>query len=179
MEAFRTSWNPNVKSVTLQGPVQQGTVFRWKSGPSTLTSTLQVLDPPNEIAWTGTTMASRPCTYSGSRPTTAARWRVPRSPGRACWPGCSRATAARPWTRRSVAFCRISRPRPSGGPRRREWAARRHLDGPVPVQLAMLAALAHWGSTVGGPSSAALSRRRRTAPAGEPRHGRRAAWRAS
>jgi len=50
------SWNPNIKSVTLQGPVQQGTVFRWKSGPSTLTSTLQVLDPPNEIAWTGTTM---------------------------------------------------------------------------------------------------------------------------
>ena len=50
------SWNPNVKSVTLQGPVQPGTVFRWKSGPSTLISTLQVLDPPNEIAWTGTTM---------------------------------------------------------------------------------------------------------------------------
>jgi uncharacterized protein YndB with AHSA1/START domain len=79
------SWNPNVKSVTLQGPVQQGTVFRWKSGPSTLTSTLQVVDPPREIAWTGRTMASRPCTCSGSRPTTAARWRVPRSPGRACW----------------------------------------------------------------------------------------------
>ena len=50
------SWNPDVKSVTLQGPVQPGTVFRWKSGPSSLTSTLQVLDPPSEIAWTGTTM---------------------------------------------------------------------------------------------------------------------------
>ena len=24
------SWNPNVKSVALQGPVQPGTVFRWK-----------------------------------------------------------------------------------------------------------------------------------------------------
>jgi uncharacterized protein YndB with AHSA1/START domain len=50
------SWNPDVKSVTLQGPVQPGTVFRWKAGPSSLTSTLQVVDPPREIAWTGTTM---------------------------------------------------------------------------------------------------------------------------
>jgi hypothetical protein len=50
------SWNPDVKSVTLQGPVRPGSVFRWKSGPSSLTSTLQVVDPPREIAWTGTTM---------------------------------------------------------------------------------------------------------------------------
>jgi uncharacterized protein YndB with AHSA1/START domain len=50
------SWNPDVKSVSLEGPVQPGTVFRWKSGPSSLTSTIQVLDPPREIAWTGTTM---------------------------------------------------------------------------------------------------------------------------
>jgi uncharacterized protein YndB with AHSA1/START domain len=50
------SWNPDVKSVQLQGPVQRDTVFRWRSGPSTLTSTLQVVDPPREIAWTGTTM---------------------------------------------------------------------------------------------------------------------------
>jgi hypothetical protein len=50
------SWNPDVKSVTLQGPVEPGTVFRWKSGPSSLISTLQVVDPPHEIAWTGTTM---------------------------------------------------------------------------------------------------------------------------
>jgi uncharacterized protein YndB with AHSA1/START domain len=50
------SWNPDVRSVTLQGPVQPGTSFQWKSGPSTLTSALQVVDPPREIAWTGTTM---------------------------------------------------------------------------------------------------------------------------
>jgi hypothetical protein len=50
------SWNPDIKSVELQGPVQPGTVFRWKAGPSSLTSTLQVVDPPREIAWTGTTM---------------------------------------------------------------------------------------------------------------------------
>ncbi|HSO51668.1 MAG TPA: SRPBCC family protein [Actinomycetes bacterium] len=50
------SWNPDVKSVSVEGPVQPGTVFRWKAGPSTLTSTLRVVDPPREIAWTGTTM---------------------------------------------------------------------------------------------------------------------------
>jgi uncharacterized protein YndB with AHSA1/START domain len=50
------SWNPDVKSVTLQGPLQPGTVFRWKSGPSSLTSTLHVVDPPRELTWTGTTM---------------------------------------------------------------------------------------------------------------------------
>lgn len=42
--------------MSVEGPVQAGTVFRWKAGPSTLISTLQVVDPPAEIAWTGTTM---------------------------------------------------------------------------------------------------------------------------
>jgi uncharacterized protein YndB with AHSA1/START domain len=53
------SWNPDVRSVRLEGPVQPGTVFRWKSGPSSLTSTLQVVDPPRELAWTGVTMGIR------------------------------------------------------------------------------------------------------------------------
>jgi uncharacterized protein YndB with AHSA1/START domain len=39
------SWNPDVKSVTMEGPVQSGTVFQWKAGPSSLTSSLQVGDP--------------------------------------------------------------------------------------------------------------------------------------
>ncbi len=49
-------WPGASKSVTLQDLVQPGTVFRWKAEPSSLTSTLQVVDPPHEIAWTGTTM---------------------------------------------------------------------------------------------------------------------------
>ena len=49
-------WNPDVTSVTLDGRVEPGAVFRWRSGPSSLTSTLQVVDPPHEIAWTGVTM---------------------------------------------------------------------------------------------------------------------------
>ena len=50
------SWNPDVEWVKLENAVEPGAVFRWKSGPSSLTSTLQVVDPPREIAWTGTTM---------------------------------------------------------------------------------------------------------------------------
>ena len=49
-------WNTDVKSTKVAGPVAVGSVFRWKSGASSLTSTLQVVDRPNEIAWTGTTM---------------------------------------------------------------------------------------------------------------------------
>jgi hypothetical protein len=50
------SWNPDVKSVELDGPVEPGTTFRWKSGASSLTSTLEVVDPPHELTWTGKTM---------------------------------------------------------------------------------------------------------------------------
>jgi uncharacterized protein YndB with AHSA1/START domain len=53
------SWNPDVKSVRVEGPVQPGTVFRWKAGPSSLTSILQVVDAPREIVWTGRTMGIR------------------------------------------------------------------------------------------------------------------------
>jgi hypothetical protein len=50
------AWNPDVRSVTLRGPLQPGTEFRWKSGSSSLVSVLEVLDPPREIGWTGSTM---------------------------------------------------------------------------------------------------------------------------
>jgi hypothetical protein len=53
------SWNEDVKSAKVEGPLQPGTVFRWKSGPTSLVSTLQVVDPPNELAWTGKAMTIR------------------------------------------------------------------------------------------------------------------------
>jgi hypothetical protein len=49
------SWNPDVKSATLEGPLAPGTQFRWKAGPGTITSTLQGVEPPHRIEWTGTT----------------------------------------------------------------------------------------------------------------------------
>lgn len=53
------SWNPDVKSIALDGPLAPGSVFRWESGPASLTSRLEVVDAPREIGWTGRTMGIR------------------------------------------------------------------------------------------------------------------------
>ena len=50
------TWNRDVRSVTFQGPLAPGSEFRWKAGRSSLVSTLQVVEPPREIGWTGVTM---------------------------------------------------------------------------------------------------------------------------
>jgi hypothetical protein len=50
------SWNPDITAATVRGPVQPGTTFTWKSGPGTITSTFQVVEPPAELTWTGKTM---------------------------------------------------------------------------------------------------------------------------
>lgn len=48
------TWNPDVKSVSMSGRLTNGTQFRWKAGPATITSTLQHVEAPRRIAWTGT-----------------------------------------------------------------------------------------------------------------------------
>lgn len=50
------SWNPDVKGVSLSGEVTEGTEFRWKSGPGTITSTIQRVERPRLLAWTGKTL---------------------------------------------------------------------------------------------------------------------------
>ncbi len=50
------AWNPDVRSVTLDGPVAEGTAFSWKAGPGTIKSTIVRLDPPQLITWTGRTL---------------------------------------------------------------------------------------------------------------------------
>jgi hypothetical protein len=50
------SWNPDVESVSMEGPVAEGSVFRWKAGPGTITSTIRRVEPPRLIAWTGKTL---------------------------------------------------------------------------------------------------------------------------
>jgi uncharacterized protein YndB with AHSA1/START domain len=49
------SWNPDVKSMSMQGGLATGSVFRWKAGPGKITSTIHHLEPPNLIGWTGAT----------------------------------------------------------------------------------------------------------------------------
>ena len=49
-------WNPDVKEATLMGGLRESSVFRWKAGPGTITSTLEKVDRPREIGWRGRTM---------------------------------------------------------------------------------------------------------------------------
>ena len=49
------TWNPDVKAASLDGPLAEGTVFRWKAGPGTITSTLLRVEPPRLITWRGKT----------------------------------------------------------------------------------------------------------------------------
>jgi uncharacterized protein YndB with AHSA1/START domain len=58
MERWPT-WNPDVKSVSIGGPVVEGETFRWKAGPATITSTVTHVNRPRLIAWTGTTLGIR------------------------------------------------------------------------------------------------------------------------
>lgn len=48
-------WNPDVTSMSLDGAVEEGAVFRWKAGRATITSTLREVDPPRLVGWTGKT----------------------------------------------------------------------------------------------------------------------------
>lgn len=50
-------WNTEVKSATLNGKLEPGTTFRWKSGGSTVTSKLLEVTAPNTIGWSGRTMS--------------------------------------------------------------------------------------------------------------------------
>jgi uncharacterized protein YndB with AHSA1/START domain len=53
------TWDREIRSVTFDGPLAAGSKFRWKAGPSSVMSRLEVVDPPREIAWTGSTMGIR------------------------------------------------------------------------------------------------------------------------
>jgi len=50
---------PGREDLTLEGPLAIGSVFRWKAGGASLTSTLRVVDPPRELSWSGRTTGIR------------------------------------------------------------------------------------------------------------------------
>ena len=50
------SWNSDVKSVSMQEGLAEGSAFRWKAGPGTITSVLRTVEPPRRIAWSGKTL---------------------------------------------------------------------------------------------------------------------------
>jgi hypothetical protein len=53
------NWNAAVKSMSAPEPIEVGSVFRWKAGPGTITSTIQHLEPHRLVAWSGRTMGIR------------------------------------------------------------------------------------------------------------------------
>ncbi len=50
-------WNPDVKSMAFDGPVEPGSTFRWKAGPGTIVSTLEEVEPHRRVRWRGKTMS--------------------------------------------------------------------------------------------------------------------------
>jgi carbon monoxide dehydrogenase subunit G len=50
------SWNPDVRSASVEGPLSEGTAFRWKAGPGTITSQIADLERPRRISWIGKTL---------------------------------------------------------------------------------------------------------------------------
>jgi hypothetical protein len=50
------AWNPDIRDVSIHGPIAEGTTFRWKAGPGTITSTIRRVEAPRVLAWTGTTL---------------------------------------------------------------------------------------------------------------------------
>lgn len=52
-------WQSNISSVQFDGELAAGKVFRWKAQGLTITSTLQVVEPPRQIGWTGVAMGMK------------------------------------------------------------------------------------------------------------------------
>jgi hypothetical protein len=53
------SWNPEVRSMSMHGPLAVGSTFRWKAGPGTISSTIRQIEPPRRIGWTGRTLGMK------------------------------------------------------------------------------------------------------------------------
>lgn len=52
-------WNPAVESVVLKTPLTRGAEFVWKSQGFSVTSTLQDVQPPTRLSWTGKAFGTR------------------------------------------------------------------------------------------------------------------------
>jgi uncharacterized protein YndB with AHSA1/START domain len=52
------TWNPDVKSMSFDGDVAEGSKFRWRSGPGRIVSTIRRVERPRLIGWTGKTFGA-------------------------------------------------------------------------------------------------------------------------
>ena len=46
-------WNEDITSAKINGKLEAGTTFTWKSGPGTITSKLEAVEKPHLIGWSG------------------------------------------------------------------------------------------------------------------------------
>lgn len=53
------TWNPNISEARLEGALKPGSTFRWKSGGTTILSTLQEIEPHRRMSWTGQVIGTR------------------------------------------------------------------------------------------------------------------------
>jgi uncharacterized protein YndB with AHSA1/START domain len=52
-------WQPTIDMANLDGPLAIGSIFQWKSGGLTITSTIQVVEPNRQVGWTGKALGTR------------------------------------------------------------------------------------------------------------------------
>jgi uncharacterized protein YndB with AHSA1/START domain len=52
-------WQPTIGMANLDGPLATGSIFQWKSGGLTITSTVQVVEPNRKVGWTGKALGTR------------------------------------------------------------------------------------------------------------------------
>jgi uncharacterized protein YndB with AHSA1/START domain len=48
-----SEWLPDIDAAMIEGPLEVGTVFRWQTYGLTIESTIQEIDPPRRIVWSG------------------------------------------------------------------------------------------------------------------------------
>ena len=48
-----SEWQPDIDASTLEGPLEVGTVFRWQTYGLSIESTIQEIDAPRRIVWSG------------------------------------------------------------------------------------------------------------------------------
>jgi hypothetical protein len=54
-----SKWNPAIRKAFLEGPLAPGSVLRWKSGGTSIVSTLQEVEPMRRLSWTGKAFGMR------------------------------------------------------------------------------------------------------------------------
>lgn len=75
-------WNPEVKSIDIDGDFDRGATFRWRAGGTSLVSEVREAQRGRVAAWTGRTMGIKavhvyrfePLPGGGTRVTTAESW---------------------------------------------------------------------------------------------------------